>query len=104
MQLGTMGRIVLGVGIAGAAVGGAVGAAKAWGDHDPWTLDYGGPGSIEQVPSMFAPWLLPGTAAGAGALVLMDRGHTVGAAALGIGAAALAGAGFTTWVMGKSRD
>lgn len=100
-MIGTYGTVAAGVVAAGA---GAFVAAKVIGDRDPWTLDYPGPGSVDQIPSMLAPWLLPATGAGAGAMALAAAGRTGAATAVGVAGAALFGAGMATWIIGKSRD
>jgi hypothetical protein len=90
-------------GVIAAAGAGAVAARQLIGDRDPWVWHIPGPGSIDQVPSMFAPWLLPATAAGIGSAALAHTGHGAAATAVGLGAAALYGAGFATWVTGMQR-
>lgn len=100
MQLATVGKITAGVAAFGVGAGAAALATRG---RDPWTLDYGGPGSIEQVPSMLLPWGLPAIGAGVGAAHLMHTGHPKAGAAAALGALALYGAGFTTWMVGRSR-
>jgi hypothetical protein len=87
------------VGAAGAGVAGGIAATTG---RDPWTWDYPGPGSAEQVPSMFVPWMLPGTAGLMGAAWLHGSGHRGAATAVGLMSTALTTAGFTTWAAGKS--
>jgi hypothetical protein len=99
MQLKSAAQVAGGLAAWGAGTSAAFALTR---DRDPWTLDYGGPGSIEQVPSLFVPWGLPAVGTAFGAIALLERGHNLGAAALGYASLALLGAGVTTWMVGKS--
>ena len=102
MKASTIGVLAGGAAAFGA---GAFAATKLVGDRDPWIIEINrGPGSIEQIPSMLLPWGLPMLGAAGGAVALSNAGHPKLAAAAGIGAAALYGAGFTTWLLGRTRD
>ena len=100
-RLSTATRVLVAAG-ATALIGVMAAGSALSRDTNPWTWDYNGPGSVEQLPSMLVPWQLPGLAAGLGAGALFATGHPKLGAAAALGALAVTGAGFGVWLRGKS--